>query len=324
MELSFRLITDGLHDDVLDAAFEQYWPSYERWLGRARPQAFAKCLAQLRLHMPELLPTFERLHARFGGSDAVGRFLTLYNPPRIVRACTQLMLDTDAGPVLLRSYDHHPRLLDGIILRSNWNGTPTLAMTDCIWGALDGINGHGLAVALAFGGRNTIGDGFSAPLVCRYILETCSNIDEARNALARLPVYMPYTFAILDASGEFVTAFLGPDVEASFIARRASTNHQRGIDWPKYASFVETAERLKLIEPLVNHRIPIEDARETFLSPPVWRTHYDHASGTLYVAEYSSSERTLVLHWPGRTESFTLEDIGTRSFAVLLPEPGDS
>ncbi len=320
MELSFQFIADGTDGDRLDAAFARYWPSYERWLGRSRPQSFVECLRQLRHHMPELLPTFEMLHARFGGSDEIGRFLTLYNPPRVVRACTQLMLDTDSGPLLLRSYDHHPGLLDGIILRSEWSGTQTLAVADCIWGALDGINSDGLAIALAFGGRNALGDGFSAPLICRYILETCSSTAEARSALARLPVYMPYTFAVIDASGEFVTAFLGPDVDATFVTRRASTNHQRGIDWPKYANFVETEGRLERIEQLVDPTTTVEQVRQAFLSQPVWRTHYDNASGTLYVAEYSCSVKRLSLHWPGRTEHFDLTNAIERTLSVALPD----
>ncbi len=36
-----------------------------------------------------------------------------------------------------------------------------------------------LAVALAFGGRKVTGIGFGIPLVIRYVLETCSNVEEA-------------------------------------------------------------------------------------------------------------------------------------------------
>ncbi len=291
-------------------------------MARSPSQGFAECLAQLRAHMPELLPIFESLHARMGGTESMGRFLTLYNPPRVVRACTQLMLETEDGPVLLRNYDHDPRLLDGLILRSEWGGVPTLAMADCVWGALDGINGHGLAIALAFGGRNTIGQGFAAPLICRYVLETCSNVAEARAALARLPVYMPYTFAVIDAAGDFVTAFLGPDVEASFVTRRASTNHQGSIDWPEYARFTQTAERLKRVEALVDPGTSLERVRRVFLSSPVWQTHYAKASGTLYVAEYSTATRTLDLHWPGQSKRFVLAESGDASFSVALPEEG--
>lgn len=275
---------------------------------------FAECFAQLRAHMPELVSAFEAIHARMGGTDAVGRFLTLYNPPRVVRACTQLMLEAESGPVLLRSYDHDPKLLDGVILRSNWSGVPTLVMTDCVWGALDGINEHGLAISLAFGGRNVIGDGFAAPLICRYILETCSDVAEARAALARLPVYMPYTFAVLDASGAFVTAFLGPDAEATFVTRRASTNHQGAVEWPEYARYTETVKRLDHASSLVDPGMSLDRARGEFLAPPVWRTHYAKASGTLYVAEYAPASKTLHLHWPGHTERCDLH--GTNSGVI--------
>lgn len=321
MELSLQLISDDSAGGRLDEVFARYWPSYKRWMSRSQPRTFADCLSQLRHHMPELLPTFESLHDRLGGSEAVGRFLTLYNPPRLVRACTQIMLDTDAGPVLLRSYDHHPKLVDGLILRSQWNGTPTLAMTDCLWGALDGVNGEGLAISLAFGGRNVVGDGFSSALICRYILETCSSVAEARRALARLPVYMPYTFAVLDASGNYVTAFLGPDVDAIFVTRRCSTNHQGRIAWPEYARSVETAERLELIERLVGRKDSIDHARRVFLSPPVWRSHYATANGTLYVAEYALAKKTLALHWPGLTEHFDLSAAAERHLTVSFADP---
>ena len=320
MNLSFRLIVDGSGSAELEDTFTRYWPSYQRWMGRSRPGELSDCVGQLTRHMPELLPTFEHLHSRLGGTEDIGRFLTLYNPPRVVRACTQVMLDTDSGPVLLRSYDHHPGLVDGLVLRSQWHRAPTLVMTDCIWGALDGINGDGLAIALAFGGRNTIGDGFAAPLICRYVLETCSTVTEARSTLGRLPVYMPYTFAVLDATGDFVTAFLGPDAEATFVKRRCSANHQGKIEWPDYARFVETAKRLDLIELLVDPPASIEHARRVFLSPPVWRTHYANASGTLYVAEYSPRAKSLALHWPGRTERCAMSEACDRRFVPAILE----
>jgi hypothetical protein len=158
--------------------------------------------------------------------NEVARFLTLYNPPRVVRACTQIMLDTEDGPVLLRSYDHHPETHSTACCSCEAIGTARrpLAMTDCIWGALDGINGHGLAIALAFGGRNTIGDGFAAPLICRYMLETCSDGQRRpRQALARLPVYMPYTFACSMHRGRLSS----PRSWARMSRRRSSSGEHR-------------------------------------------------------------------------------------------------
>lgn len=319
-EIPFWLVDDPAGTFRLESFFESYWTAYRRWMARAPDIVLRTRLAKLTEHMPELVQLFEQLHARFGGSDEVGRFLTLYRPPRVVRACTQLVLQGCAGPVLLRSYDHAPQLMDGIVLRADWGGVGTLAMTDCLWGALDGINDRGLAIALAFGGRNTVGHGFAPSLICRYVLQTCSTVGQARAVLARLPVYMPYTFVVLDGAGDFVTAFLSPDKEAAFVTRRASANHQGGIDWPQYAGFVQTVERQAAAEALLEGPSSLEQARRAFLSPPVWRTNYEKASGTLYVAEYAPAAKTLDLHWPGHTEHIGFATGFDRRFTVSLPD----
>ena len=319
MLLHFRIVVDEPPSTALEAAFEAYWPAYKAWMRRGRKVSAADCLRLLGTHMPELIRPCLSLVERLGGSEEVARFLTLYDPPRVVRACTQLVVGTDSGPVLLRSYDHHPRLFDGLVLVSRWLEARTVAMTDCLWGALDGINEHGLAIALAFGGRNSLGPGFAAPLVCRYILETCASVAEAKTALNRLPVYMPYTFVVVDSAGDFVTAFVGPDRPASFVTRRASANHQGRVEWPAYARSSASADRLERAESLLEGPSSLPRVRAAFLQPPLWRRNYGVASGTLYVAEYAPVSRSLVLHWPGHTEPIGLTGAHDRSFAVELP-----
>ena len=72
-------------------------------------------------------------------------------------------------------------------------------MSDCLWGLLDGINDAGLAVALAFGGRQRArADGFGITLVVRYLLETCDTVEQACATLARLPVHAPYNLTLAD------------------------------------------------------------------------------------------------------------------------------
>ncbi|GJM18048.1 MAG: peptidase C45 [Phycisphaeraceae bacterium] len=316
--IAFRAINDDPAGAALASVFAEYWPAYRRWMRRASPPPEIGGAAQIRAHMPELFPVYERLLEAFGGGDAIATFLSLYNPPRVVRGCSQIVLDDD-GPVLLRSYDHHPALLDDLVLRSAWLGRPTLAMADCLWGALDGINDHGLAIALAFGGRDALGPGFAAPLVTRYILETCATVDDAKDALARVPVYMPYTFVIADASGAFVTAYTGPDVPTRFVTRRASSNHQSTVDWPAYCQHTQSVERLAELESLTAGPASAADALGAFLRPPLWQHNYAHASGTLYVAEYRPAARTMTLHWPGQQEQFTLDAFEPRAFTVGLP-----
>ena len=322
--LSFEAVQEAEPGERLCALFQDRWPAYRRWMARAAPLSPGAGVDALRTYMPELVPTFERLLALVEGGDEEARFLSLYCPPRLVRACSQVVLDTDDGPVLLRTYDHAPHLFDGILLSSRWCQTPTLAVTDCLWGALDGINGHGLAVALAFGGRNAAGPGFAAPLLVRYVLETCATTAEATRALRRLPVHMPYTFTLADPGGDFLTVYLAPDRPAETRGLRASTNHLNESDWPEYARFSGSVERLSCLTDLLDRDAGFDEHLRCFLEPPIWRTGYAQGSGTLYAAEYRPCARSLSLHWPGRTERFALSTFADRSFAVLLPRPDHS
>jgi predicted choloylglycine hydrolase len=315
--LGFRAIRDAREGTALRSLIAQYWPAYQRWMRRAPHVTLPVCLGELRSHMPELVPSFERLLDLGGGGDALARFLTLYCPPRVVGGCSQLVLD-DNGPVLIRSYDHHPKLFDGIVLASEWTGRPTLALSDCIWGALDGINSRGLAVALAFGGRNTVGPGFAAPLITRYLLETCETIAQAMATLSRIPVYMSYTLVVVDAAGEFVTAHIGPDRSARFLARRTSTNHQSPDDWPAYCRHTASVERLSRLESMFSGPLTAAAAVKAFLQPPLWRTTYERGSGTLYVAEYRPITGQMTLHWPGSSESFSADNFIERTLSVPL------
>ncbi len=320
LTLNFRAISDD--DDssaLMPQLFREFWPSYQRWLKRSEPIDAKTCVDKLEKHMPELAPTFERLLERFGGGDDVARFLTLYNPPRLVRACTQLVVDGPDGAALIHSYDHHPDLFDGVVLSSRWSGPSTIAVTDCLWGVLDGVNEHGCAIALAFGGRQATGDGFAAPLIARYVLETCQTTAEARAALDRIPVHMPYTFVVVDAAGEFFTAFLGPDRKARFVQRRASTNHQGAVEWPAYISHVASEERLQCAEQMLGDASLLESADEEFLKPPIWRTDYASGSGTLYVARLSTRDHSLSLRWPSTRRRYCVGERLDDSFSVDLP-----
>lgn len=303
----------------LPEIFAEYWPSYRAWIRRSSTSDPDECVAALRHHMPELVPLLEDLAGRLGADPEIVRFLTLYAPPRLVRGCSQVVLESDDGPVLLRSYDHHPRLFDGVVLASRWGGCSALALMDCLWGALDGINERGCAVALAFGGRNVIGPGFAAPLVVRYILQTCTGVDDARNVLARVPVSMPYTFVVADATGAFITAHAAPDRATVFAADRASTNHQGLVEWEAYAGASRSVERLERLESLLEQKAAVDRAREAFLRPPIWRTDTRGTGGTLYVAEYTPTRRTLALHWPERTERVAIGGPVPVPFEVILP-----
>ncbi|MGP1345419.1 MAG: C45 family autoproteolytic acyltransferase/hydrolase, partial [Phycisphaerales bacterium] len=291
----------------LRAVFAEYWPAYRAWIGRSKVRDPGECIARFREHMPELEGVFGALVESFrdevgaGERDAVARLLTLWCPPRVVRACSQVVLDSDRGAVLVRSYDHHPRLFDGVVLRSDWGGVRVVAVTDVLWGALEGVNEHGLGIALAFGGRAVAGAGFAAPMIVRYVLQRCATVREARAALARLPVYMSYTFVVTDGSGAYVTAYCGPDRSARFVESRASSNHQGEVEWAAYCAQTRSVERLAALERLVREGGARDVAlvRDAFLRAPLWRMDYARGSGTLYVSELWGGRGEVVLRWGG-------------------------
>ena len=285
--------------EALDSAFEAYWPAYREWMSKPKKRTSAKRAREALIqHMPELMPTLDQLLARFGDRAEVARFLTLYNPPPLVRGCTQAIWLGQGGPALVRNYDHAPHLADGIVLHAKWDGVRTLCMTDCLWGALDGINEHGLCVALAFGGRPTRGDGFAAPLLVRYALQTCATSEEAAEAIAHVPCAMTYTFVCMDTQGGHATVYAAPDRPARIDHQLASANHQGKVEWPQYALKCKTVERLthtrKLLE---TSSQSLAGLTEHFLEAPLYRDTYDEGSGTLYTSVYTPNDRSLALHW---------------------------
>src|SRR5665809_53019 len=125
--------------------------------------------------------------------------------------------------MLARNYDYPVARLEGLVYLTEWSGRRVLGMSDCLWGLLDGINDAGLAVSLTFGGRRDVGDGFGIPIVVRYLLEVCSTVAEAREALAGIPVHDAQNLTLLDRSGAFLTAYVGPGRAPEFRDVAATT-----------------------------------------------------------------------------------------------------
>lgn len=300
LSLEFRAISEPEPGPLLREVFREYWPGYSRWMTKhpAGWPGIDECRHRLRDCMPELMPVYEELVELVGGSDEAARFLALWSPTPIIRACSQAVCTGYGAPMFVRNYDHAPHLCDGVVLAARWNGVSTHVMTDCLWGALDGVNEAGLVVALAFGGRRAIGPGFGASLIVRYLLQTCTDVREAAAALRRVPVYMPYNFALLDRSGAYATAYAGPDRPTVFDHDPVSTNHQHGVEWPEYARFTHTIERRERLSALVADEREASEVIGAFLAPPLYRDQFRRASGTLYTVAYTPGRMELSLFWP--------------------------
>jgi predicted choloylglycine hydrolase len=247
--------------------------------------------------MPELIPVYEELVGLAGGGDLAARFLSLYRPPPYALGCSQAVW-SGMNPVLVRNYDYSPWLFEGTLLFSSWN-RPVIAMSDCLWGVLDGINDAGLAVSLAFGGRRVVGDGFGVPLILRYILEFCDTAPQASEVLQRVPAHMPYNVTLVDREGESATVQVCPGSDAAVTDSPVGTNHQQRVESEDYARMTSTVERQTFLA------ARLADANETrssfierFLHPPLHNTRYEHAFGTLYTAAYYPRDLASEYRWP--------------------------
>ncbi|MFL5333127.1 MAG: C45 family autoproteolytic acyltransferase/hydrolase [Geminicoccaceae bacterium] len=302
IEVTFRAVAEDQPGAVLRAQFERTWASYRHWYlrdGEAARPSFVRCRRMLREHLPELLPTWERLVELVGGGDLEARFLSLYNPPAFVAGCTQALW-THRTPALVRNYDYAPSLFDGLILRSALNRTGVVAMADCIWGVLDGINEHGLAVSLAYGGRQPVGDGFAITVVLRYILEFCAEVAEAVAVLKRVPIHVGYNVALIDRRGRHATVFVAPDRPARVEPWLVSANRQAQDGRPDEPSVQDSALREAVVQArLSDPGSGLGQVIDGFLAEPVWRDPVRHGWGTLYTACYLPAEAAVSLRWRG-------------------------
>ena len=302
VRLTFHAIAELQPGARWQARFDETWPAWRAWYLRdgdaARP-SYPVARRMLAEHMPELVPTWERLVELAGGGDLAARMLTLYDPPPVVTGCSQAVFSRPE-PVLARNYDFDPALLEGVIRASAFTGRHVIGMSDCLWGLLDGINDAGLVVSLAFGGRRETGPGFAVPLVLRYLLETCDATPDALAALARVPVQASYNVTILDRHGAAATARIAPDRPLAMGPVPVATNHQQRVEWPEHATAIASVEReARLLELTADAAAGEEQLLAAFLEPPLYSTAYADGFGTLYTAVHRPAEGAVEYRWPG-------------------------
>lgn len=299
--ISFIAIAEDKPGPKWRAVFDRHWHAYSRWFlreGIKQRPTYLTSLKSLKAHMPELLPSYEAVVAAAGGGDLEARFLSMWCPPIYVGGCSQALIAGE-NPMLIRSYDYSPRLLEGTWLASRFNGKRVIAMVDCLWGILDGINEDGLAASLSFGGRTVSGKGFGIPIVLRYVLEFATNVPEAIELLRRVPVHMAYSVALMDKTGRHCTVFVSPDKGTEVTDRLISTNHQHKVEWPRHAEVTKSLERERALKETVGTG-GNEAMLQVFMRPPVFQTSYGLGYGTLYTAAYYPATASAELMWPGK------------------------
>ena len=330
---TFSAVSDDPTGGNLQSAFGLRWPAYAKWYtsgvdNRERPSA-ELCRAQLLAHMPELLPSYDHLIHRLSPyiSDAhlLPKLLSLYNAPAFVAGCTQAVWQRDEQTALIRNYDFPHQLWDAMLLHSNWNGTRVMAMTDCLWGVLDGINEHGLTVSLSFGGQLAVSDGFGVTLILRYILEFCQTTAEACAVLQRIPVSMAYNIVVMDRLGHHRVVFIGPDKKAEITELVSTANHQPDAQIETDMDILSDSRvRDRFLQSrLSDPRQTLDHLQQLFLSSPLYRSSKDAKGwGTIYTSRYQPHQGSVSIIWPHQqmTQSFDhFQDMQLH----ISPEPSE-
>ncbi len=319
---AYRELTPGPRWHALYAAT---WPAYRRWYtgdGLAARPTLEECRRALTEHLPELVPTWERLCRLTADDPVAARMLSMWGLPAFPVGCSQVLLP-DEQPALVRNYDYDPALFEGVIASTDYSGhRRVLGTGDMLWGLLDGMNEDGLAVSLTFGGRPGSGEGFGIPLVLRYLLETCATVDQGIAALQRIPVAQSYNVALVDTAGSHATVFVAPGEPAVVSRLEATTNHRlREVEHPATAARFNSVGRLRQLERLREDDAPGAEIVTAMLRPPLRNNEFDAGFGTLYTAAYEPAAGTATWHWPETSWTRGFDDpdeVRTVDLAAIL------
>lgn len=304
LELTYFLIREDVPGQRWRQLFDAVWPGYRAWYlqdGDAARPTLPAARDALERFMPELMPAWSRLVELVGDDPTAARMLTLYNPPAFLPGCSQVAIP-GPKPMLIRNYDYHPDLCERVIYSSCFTDRRVIGAGDCLWGLLDGMNDHGLAVSLTFAGQRGAGTGFGIPLVVRYLLETAGSVADGVRVLGRVPVHMAYNLMLVDG-GDAVTVLVQPGAPPEVFDLRAATNHRGTVPLDAaHATRFRSVERQQALFDLLDQIDTARDradAIETFLRPPLYSTEFDRAFGTLYTAAYRPAAGVVDFVWPG-------------------------
>ncbi len=299
VNFDFECVKENKENEKWLEHWDSVWPHCEAWYlseGLLRRPGYHTCLSALKSYMPEIVPVFSKLAESTGGSDIASRFLSLYNPPPYMAGCSQIIWNQN-DPSLIRNYDYSADLFERTLFYSNWL-RPVIGMLDCAWGLLDGMNESGLIASLTFGGRKEVGQGFGAPLILRYLLETSNSVAEAKLKIAQIPCHMSYNVMLLDQTGAYTKVYLSPGLPAVFVDDKVSTNHQQNVEWLEYAEFSGTIERYNFLQKtLASADVSTDKIVQAFLNEPLFNTNFSQQFGTLYTVIYRPQQLNLSLLW---------------------------
>ncbi|WP_193179758.1 C45 family autoproteolytic acyltransferase/hydolase [Nisaea sediminum] len=290
MEKLFRAVDEPFPGNYARQAIEESRSFVTGWYAKAdRIPTPEDCRRRVAESMPEMLPVFDAMGEFSGGDPAMIAALAGIDPPPLIPAGCTVRAFTRPEPTMLRNYDFHPDATSAVILRSRWSGVRVLGMSEGVSGLLDGVNEHGVAAALTFGGRHVYGQGFGIVQIVRYLLEVSRDLRDAAEVLRRVPCAWAQNLLVQDRSGKALCAELAPDRPPLIVEADTVTNHQAD-EVPRESS----RWRFKTACSLADNA---DAGRTVFTEGKLCLDDFDGWLGTLYTAEYRPARGSVRFHW---------------------------
>jgi len=161
---------------------------------------------EIRKYFPEILDEMR------GFSEATGvnyyKVMSLVLTVGVVPSCTCFAATghatKDGNTIFGRNYDMFYSLKKGTETYTTYpkGAYSSIGNTTIFIGREDGINDCGLAVGLASVQSEGIKPGFIFPLVVRFLLDKCANVDEAVKLATHIPHLKSMTYLLADKSGK--------------------------------------------------------------------------------------------------------------------------
>lgn len=139
------------------------------------------------------------------------------NVPVEIRGCTAFAYSKDNRVIYGRNNDLPPYLKKGSSseIYAPENGNRFNLTTSSFINGEEGLNEHGLAVAMTFvlTELGKIKAGFNSCFTVRYLLEKANTTEQALNLLMQLPIASNYNILIADKRGKMVVVECTPNIK---------------------------------------------------------------------------------------------------------------
>ncbi len=288
-----------------------------------------KVLVNMKRYFPEILIEIDSFSKSYGISRE--RAMAVAGMSFYIGGCS-IYINPSPAPFLARNYDWAPTMVDGII---SSNGRTkgrhsSILVSMAIFGALSGINEHGLVVAITgINSKRRFPDkgGICMPIIVRGILDKAVDVQSAVLLLRELPHTTACNYSLLDQKGEMAIV----EVSSGGIeVRRGSTQDNFLVATNHFQDISNEEENVKVLPNSLRRQKSIEgfhsenpeaniDAIFDFMGDtekgPAMN-NYSSMLGTLWTIVYVPCKRKMIIRvgLSGEKKSFS---VGRRYDAVL-------